>query len=383
MIELLNIAREHSPRLMDQIRDRLSRDHWPRGLLVGVDPSWMEAWVAGLLLLPPRQDSTLDTRWWLRHANPDYSFRPPNWKRHCDTLGLQEEVSPVYLTVVLRREKGAVDLGELPQMIGEHRVVYEYRGPCKGHFVRRLRTWWDFRRRRVPIEGGTSLGGRSLTGTLGGFLHDPVTRDRFAVTCGHVLGSVGEDVYHPARVGGIHIGRVEAVALPPGSDPKQGCDHHGQSPDDCRTDVAAARIASGTECSPLIRRLGSVTEVGEPGQVKAYEPVSFVGKQSGLVEATVRHGVSWYEFDMGEGEEKETRCLCDGFQIGPSRRQYVLEPVSQEGDSGAWIFSKGRNGWAWDGILIGGDENRSVCGFSEYALDALRAKTQLKLGLIY
>jgi hypothetical protein len=52
-------------------------------------------------------------------------------------------------------------------------------------------------------------------------------------------------------------------------------------------------------------------------------------------------------------------CISDCLQIKLRERPIFWEDVSTGGDSGAWLMAKTVNGYAWVGLIVGGDGERT------------------------
>src|SRR5262249_24274349 len=121
-------------------------------------------------------------------------------------------------------------------------------------------------------------------GTLGGILRSSNSAKHYAVSCNHVLGSVGTAVYRPgpfegrksARIGEFAFSEL-AISTPPGMSFNSRA-----MPDAKRLDVAVAELTRDT--AAIVSDVSSTVQVDGVRPVANIAPsnqVFFYGKESG------------------------------------------------------------------------------------------------------
>ena len=274
-----------------------------------------------------------------------------NWKSRCDEMGYPKRAKPIVIIVDVGPEAKSDWMRDLPR---------EYKS-------------YPIRYRESPVAetqygSGSRVGnGDPDFGTLGGILQDNVTHQLFGVTCSHVAGASGTAVGEVDNNGIIlkSIGQVVANTLPPTGGP---CNKHARP----AAGIDAALIELTATASA---QLSSSMTVGPIADIDQDDLIVFEGSKSGSVAARVAAATIWKKIKIA-GEEL---CFGDLFSIGNRQPIYVLQSVSQGGDSGAWIFEDAGSRSAstrWLGMLIAGDKqhNQSLACFAEHIFQWARSE---------
>jgi hypothetical protein len=195
-------------------------------------------------------------------------------------------------------------------------------------------------------QGDSCLAG-NLTGTIGGFLRDTNSGERYATTCGHVA-SPGVTI----TVAGVPIGTCTLshppIQLPKGQFCTSGC------PGINKLDFALVDIGN-------IVATNSAKSVAK--HIAPKQPILMRGKNG---PHQYEAGGTLVAYDPGISNV----CFENLFEVRPAMRAGLLNPkvaaafatVPTQGDSGAWLETI--PGSKWCGVLVAAD---TVMG---YALDA-------------
>lgn len=328
----------------------------------------------------------------------DWSYRPFDWPQYAKAKGYTtrggENPQPVIIRVLLRDpaefrrspfwEAAGVSpptLGaerrlraSLPRSFRDYPIVYETRpsalaaSAVEGVGAR-------------PHSGGAGamfhdLCGLSIgraepntAGTAGGLLLDPRSDRHYVVSCAHVLGPVGTDVYCPGPYegkGGRHAGVVRFSAISPPKEQGQACSLD-VDPYAGRLDVAVAELHGD---APLA--LGKPHKLRRIEQMHSFQPVTYVGKVHGEMRVQLNGLTIWLEIltpFFGDGWPEGLRCFGRIFEL--AGRKGDAGPIATEGDSGAWIVDEAGGLSSWNGILIGYQGTRAYGCFAEHVMNAL------------
>lgn len=323
------------------------------------------------------------------------SYRPSDWKEHCRYLGYQthdaDQPSPVILRVTLHDPGDLARLGiyqsfvpptdrhKWPRSFRGHAIVYEIGPPAIGTSTGA----WPFRSRRPhqALDGpGVSLGRSdpNSSGTACLALLDSAAGRRYAVTCAHVVGPVGTEVYSPGpfehgpskRVGFVRFSRIP----PLGAGLDCGFDQH---PDAGRLDVSLVELDEEDFRLPT-----HAHHVRAIQQMAQEQPVVHHGKESGPKKARIAALTAWqaiYTEDFGEGPPG-FRCFGGLFQL--MGRRGDLTGIAKPGDSGALITDSQSGLTSWDGILVARQDTRAYGCFAELAFRAFRQDRSLPANLV-
>jgi hypothetical protein len=132
--------------------------------------------------------------------------------------------------------------------------------------------------------------------------------------------------------------------------------------------IAALDDAENTWLDSL--GLQPIQHTRQARQMDTSDPVFFVGKVSGRVEAELGGVTMWDKIDFADGP----RCFGRIFELRFPQHQYVNADLARSGDSGAWILSEIDNLLSWDGMLIAGDGGRAYGCFAEAILSECQAR---------
>lgn len=333
-----------------------------QGVLLGFDRYWLRWW---------------ESHWWTfgpPHAPRPHLWhpnwrplldpfelpvgQPPDWGGHLRRMGrTSESGSPIEITFSLVPGTKVIN-SNWPTSWRGFGIRYEVRPRC---VALGLRDPVD------PVEGGVSVGRQNETGsgTLGGLLRDPRTLTKYIVSCAHVFGAQGnivqpaEDDHRRSRF----VATVSSSRMPP---PRQPGLRRSASPSDT-IDAALAPLAPASDGYLRIDRVGAIDRVEAADDIDSFENVTFVGKQSGSVQAETKQLAHWYEVDI----DQKPRLFRDVFTIGFRQHQYLVTSLAQKGDSGAWIVCTDNGLTGWCGVLFAGDGLEAFCCFSEHVHAAL------------
>jgi hypothetical protein len=402
MDQLVRLAEELRAGVQGRLQNVLPGN--VQGALLQVDRYWFE-WAAAQQIGPLWPEYVWRRRRWLGHradswplvhvygAPVQWSFgdKPPDWEDYCRTAGYGEGASPVVIRVLLRRPlaprspHAGTSEAELPRRYEDHPMLYEVRPPAVASGVVAIisRVVRDVRTR--PQTKAPSIGRAEprTSGTLGGYLACPATGGVYLVSCAHVLGAAGSDAFTPGPFenrGSTRIGTTVYSEIPPAKIPGQDCNFWGL-PDAGRLDVALA------ECKPIpsaadgVRPTPSCDALRRAIKMVPYQPVAFIGKESGWVDAQLSGATLWLEIefeDFGDGLAGP-RCFGTLFELSDfaGDRRTVARP----GDSGAWVFDNSDGLRCWNGILIARQGHRAYGCYADLVMQSLSASPQFPGGL--
>jgi hypothetical protein len=389
MNELIRIGDE----ITASLRDILSPyGRLIRGVLLDVDDYWEFSELARGFRHHFTYESVMGGHWSYyrklfqvqslhEHHRPEMQFRPYWWEEHCQAMGYPSKASPVIVRVILKEESRR-EVTELPRSFLDYPIVYEFRGANRGLSMNELYQRLsdvvgrrsEQRMRRAPSIGRATP---NTAGTLGGLLTGSDPTKIYLVTCAHVLGPPGTDVYQPGPYEGKRsqsIANVKHWSIPnPGmfGDPCSG----PTNPDAGRLDLAVAESAIGAEMLRGMGNLASVNSVRPITAMRKNDRVIFTGKTSGRKVAKVGALTLWdqIEFtglsDPGDPTRKELRCFSRIFEIRSPTRQYVREDLADPGDSGSWVVFPVGDLVLWCGMVISCDGGQAYACFADYVLE--------------
>jgi hypothetical protein len=355
-----------------------------RGALLELDRFWIEAylwqqfpWYAWAAPSPYNWNF-LNSGYLLQHSslfspfNWDFAFKPEGWENHCKAMGYSTG-KPIIIRVILRHKQFVT--ASWPRAYQDYSIVYEYRPPIRAAsllsvFSKRLRS-----SRAISI-------GRSnpnTAGTLGGYLRDLNGRS-YLVSCHHVLGPAGTEVYSPGPYEGRQSSSVATVTLaelPPRSMEGKDCNFFAV-PTAARLDLAVAELhANASELVPEKCADG----VRDPAKMNPYQPVIFCAKESGRVEAQLTGVTIWHEL-LFEDSSGAYFPYCFGTLFEMSDRFGGNGALARPGDSGAWVIDEVGGMRLWNGMLIARLGSRAYGCYAKFILDACNAHLPGVLSLI-
>ena len=361
---LRTLASEVYPRVEEALgRDLLSQ---MRGVLVGVDRFFVESVKQRVLrhALPVWDN---DSIWSSMLLPSDINWAdPPCWPRYGYwPRGHSPDTSPFYFLVVVR-DRILLAREGLPSRIGNHRILYQYRPECTGLSVLDLlRSLSTAAGLKVQSNSVVSVGRTdpSTAGTLGGIIESSRTGKKLGISCEHVLGPAGTEIFHPGPFEGKHSSRIGCVVcadLPPPLPELQRGNPRKGGPSG-KLDVAVTDLDEAP-ASKIGQTLGEAPYAWRSGKdMLLHDPVSFVGKVIGKQDARISHLCIWYEVRI----DGHLRCFEDVFEISHRKHLYVNTPIARPGDSGAWIVASCENLLLWDGLLFAGDGAHGFCCFAD------------------
>ncbi len=351
-----------------------------RGVMIGVDDYWMEMYISShfgpFSRCSDRKSFHLER---MQYGwSVDETFRPEHWMDHCKKVGYPPDAQPFYIRVIVRDPK-QLRSTNLPTQFAGYPLIYEYRPPCVAlHGVQQfigqtIQSVGDF---FVP-PSKVSIGRAKpdTAGTLGGVLRSPITGQMYVVSCAHVMGPVGTEVFSPGPYEGHgnsrKIGEVKVSQLAEQSLAARMCNPSRMSQAK-KLDVSVAELTEDMVISPF--PVGPVNHIRNIADMVPNDDVVFYGKVSGLTKAQIKHVCIWYEVEIEVGDnERVQHCFGDIFEIEQPRPRYVNSSLCRPGDSGAWILCQIGDIISWDGILFAGDGANGYCCFSEHVMDVSNA----------
>ncbi len=302
--------------------------------------------------------------------------RPPDWGDHCRVMGYLEGSSPLVIRVILRAGPDTLaklHVGNLPRSHRYHTILYEARPPLvAASSLSRFAAALLPSARRDPQSLSVGRGEPRTSGTLGGFLHSPLTGAKYLVSCAHVFGPPEADVYTPGpheHRGSSPIGKVRFSEVPPVKRSDEDCNLF-VAPNAGRLDVSVAEWTPGaSEAASSIVPVPAASVLRTGAKVSPYQRVEFVGKESGRVEAQVNATTLWHEIefaDFGEGPA--------GTRLAPYLNSPTLTVIVKmwvQGDSGSWIYDDHGGLRCWSGMLIAVQGRRAYCCYAQFIMEAL------------
>jgi hypothetical protein len=296
--------------------------------------------------VPPRVLRRLAIEFSLQTFDANDAFKQHlGWPARCREMGYPENSKPVIIVVDYGPEAELNWLAELPRSYEGFPIRYRFSPPAQTH-----------------LGPGSVAYGIGI-GTLGGILEDSVTHAYYGMTCAHVAGAKGGRVIEFDKkskpigsVGNVIDSVLPALAT-------GACNAHAQP--GAGLDVALIGLDS-----PQSITTASGLTVGQIEYVDQDDPIAFVGGKSAQVSARVAAATIWKKVDVAG----TLHCFGDLFAIGHRQPAYILQAVSEGGDSGAWIFGDSPNDMTstlWLGMLIAGDkqQNQSLACYSEHLFD--------------
>jgi hypothetical protein len=375
--------------------------HVVQGALLEVDPYWYywsvaqwlgsprSAWSSGLSRLMTEASSQL-----LLYSGPTWNFnhRPLDWNSHCASMGYKQGGSPVVIRVVLRQPKDERSIlpdslfAGLPREYEGHTVFYEARPPVVATGI--LRQMADAFGVTPPDRTAKSFSvGRAnpnTAGTLGGFLSCVATGRILLVSCAHVLGPANIPVYTPGpyeHKGSVPLGVVRFSTIPPLKAPGQDCNLFAM-PQAGRLDVSVAEWSKSNNTRTYFEPEPSADILRSSAKMSPYQHVTFVGKESGRVNAQLTAATLWHEIDtkeFGDGFPEGSRCFGTLFEMSDFSGD--RHELAQEGDSGAWVMDQVEDMRCWNGMLIGVQGRRAYGCYADFIVQALRQDDQFQQGV--
>jgi hypothetical protein len=338
--------------LVREIVERCRKSPSVQGINIRLDPRWLLKWRMGERHDPydPRRGYSNGRSWdWYpwqsrRELAPWIPIRPPmshelDWKPD----GLNNPL-PIVVTIRLfpmsakRIDPPGFNLAE-----ENFQLVYEacpiarlYAGPKSTH---------------RPVVGGLSIGvNHQDVGTLGGILKDQSGKF-FGTTCGHVA-AVAMLVDQPAQSdgggGASSIGSVLHSETPPPFPSWAPATQANQSSYAGRVDAAVFEI-SGATAKQEVLRIGPISGIVRHADLEQDHQLEMTGRTSKW--KVLQYGGLTPYHNLYNQTTGETYCYENPLMLRDSTGK---RPV-KEGDSGAWVCAPVERGYAWAGMVVGGD----------------------------
>jgi hypothetical protein len=302
---------------------------------------------------------------------PDIGFRPPWWDDHCRAMGYPIGAGPIIIRVIFK-EDSQIETTDFPGNYQDYPIIYEFRPPNRAltsyGLMERLGGAIDWIAGRG--EGKAPSVGRAnpnTAGTLGGILGGSDPRKKYIVTCAHVLGPSGTEVYQPGPFEGkqsLQIGTVKHWIIPDRASTDDPCSEQA-APNAVRLDLAVAELTIGVD---ELREMGVVTTVNTVRSIVAMrknDRVIFTGKRTGRIESKIGALTLWDQIEFPDG----TRCFGRIFEIKSPTREYIRADLAHPGDSGSWIVFQMDDRVAWYGMVISCDGGQAYACFADYILE--------------
>ncbi len=249
--------------------------------------------------------------------------------------------NPRQVVQILVDVKSARDplLSDGPREYKKFPIVYREMGPIEAHYSQ-----------------GSAIEASGKKGTICGFVED-ASSNQYALTCGHVVSTVGLDVQDGHRRLPM-LGTAHAVEVPIQSG---NCNRHA-APAANGLDVALIdTLAGGAVSLGPVRGLEAIATISSGDFVEMHGQASRRKRLGMVMNATI-----WKQIDLyGDGN---LYCCGDIFEISHRSTQYVNSPFSRPGDSGAAVVRPGSEG-KWLGMLIGGHRASSFVSYAEHIMD--------------
>ena len=413
MDELLRIASELRLGLLDILSGPIA-DGRIQGALLEVDRYWyfsavrrFQPWgIPWIEWLEPRGNivRSVQVHTVFDRLPLDWTYRPWDWPQYCKLMGYlfgsEEAPSPILIRVLMRdpteRSHPGLQSSKFPTIVtesaalstryAEYRITYDLRPSAvatsmMAGLFEKLPT--RMRRAKQPHSfPGSSIGRAdpNTAGTAGGYLRDPLSGNNYVVSCAHVLGPCGTDVFSPGPFEGRDgkvLGTVRFGSISPVKLSSEACSLH-TAPNAGRLDISIAEVPqNGFDNSFATHRVRGI------GQIHRFQRVTFRGKESGIVAAQVNAATIWQEIytaDFGDGPSG-FRCFGDIFELASIKGD--VAPIALEGDSGAWIVDEAGGLRSWNGVLIAQQGTRAYGCFAEHILDAVRMDAAFPNGLAF
>jgi hypothetical protein len=388
MIDLL-IQRAESLRAGFQV---MLRDFFGSGDVQGatmeIDPYWYE-WAV-------RQHGFTGENWFtnfLRHF-PYQDYRewkfdvlPKDWNNYCEVMGYGEATNPLVIRIILRHpiEQDVTGLGSLPRTYNGYPLLYEVRPPVVATGLVRELSRFIGLGMSDGVLNPVSVGRAEprTSGTLGGFLRCLATDRYYLVSCAHVFGTGSAQVYTPGpfeNLSSTPIGVIRFAEIPPLKGAGQDCNLDAV-PNAGRLDLAVAEWIPPGNIAQAIAPKPSVHIVRRCAKMNPYQPISFVGKVSGLVQAQLSAVTLWHEIEIENFGDGPMGIRCFGSLFEMCDAQGDRQELAKPGDSGAWVFDDFNDQRCWNGILIAHQGKRAYGCYAEYIMRALNNHAAFPGGL--
>jgi hypothetical protein len=293
------------------------------------------------------------------HSKPVFR-NSPQWDLRCRSKGYPEGSLPITFRVTLREQENEKLFAELPRSFEQFPVVYEVRPPAVGLSAGPS----------VKASGDIGRSSPPVSGTVGGFLRDQVSKQNYLLSCAHVLGNIGDHVTSPGgSSSGLQVGIVVHSILPSLQTNPGSCSSKSHPTIPYHLDLAIAELDPVVVPDPHVNGIGIPSSITPFISMKQGDQVSLVGKASGRVDAEIDALTVFHEIDI----DNQPRCFGNVCRLCPPKPWYLNTKLVKRGDSGSWVLRSANSMIGWDGILFAGD---GASAFSCYAEDVFNDVTQ-------
>jgi len=391
----LNFAKHRD---VQKIITRSAASNQVQGVVLEVDPFWMQLWkirdkygkdtVDRFLQHFRRKEEFYDSRSfpfidlknffpgvsdapYFKHLEEkDLDWKPDIYEYYLNSIGVKKDKSPIVIKICLYPSMAGnndrvPDLGD-----NNLRIQFETRP------VARLTA---NKKKYRPVKGGISIGsGADIHGTIGGILKNDKTQ--YGVSCAHIF-SINDSIDQPAYYDSSQYDRVGIVKYK--SNLLQSIHKKsGKQLTDLSNinDVDIALI----ELDPLIASQFEVHKIGivngftkiedlDQGQV-----VEFTGRKSGHRVLELGGFAVFYRVKDYGGNGFCFRNLIELKNSG-FISSLMKSPVKGS-DSGSWVCNSVGESYDWCGSIIGGDRFTGFMVPSEHSMNWINDISKLNLG---
>jgi hypothetical protein len=204
-----------------------------------------------------------------------------------------------------------------------------------------------------PVVGGISIGVNTTDfGTLGGVLKDD-TGKYYGITCGHVA-QLSEVVEQPSRADGGRgvtsaIGKVVHADVPPAFPSYLPQNRINQSKHAGRVDISVFEVSVSVGAKLEILKLGPIKDILPVDELEQDHRLEMTGLTSDW-KPLLYGGITPYH-NIHNTTTDEVYCYENPLLLRDSSGKQPVQP----GDSGAWVCTSSNQGYAWAGMVVGGD----------------------------
>lgn len=337
-----------------------------RAVHIDIDRTFL-AWSNTPFRLDPMllQAAGPGSHFWHRHVSTLDSLmqthlRPPAWDVHCRTMGYPDASSPIVIRVAFREAGVLRAAAELPLAFREYPILYESRPECRALG------------NAVPVGAAVSGPPPTRAGTAGGFLRDTQSDKKYVVSCAHVLGEEGEQIYQHRQglsANPVPIGVVRLSIVAPPKALNLACNRHTHANPDA-LDLAVAALEDRLKVSPTRARSTWPQFVTPISRMSTGDPVTITAHNGRLVQGELGSLALYHEISV----EGQNRCFGDIFALSHRRPWYLNTKLVKPGDSGSWVTRDAGDVTGWDGMIFAGDGAYAYACFAETITDHCHLK---------
>ncbi len=371
-----------------------------RGVLLGLDPFWLEVWNAYHVIRKNRDIFDALRALDLPISDRDFESWAPVWPKEHRANILEKPVQfenlfslfecvwkspwgkasygpPLQITVVTEKFTDIEFLAERARRL---------EGPLRYSIVQsvRGRSWLCMPKNlHSPVPGGVSVGtGAKLNGTLGGYLYDDA-QNPYAVTCAHVVQKYGASMDHPAQVdNSAHaavLGTVNGLAPLKPSSSSSICNPFHPHAHLHTVDAALIKLTGKATGQPHILGLRAPSGIAQKSAVNIGDLLDMAGKESGCRQLLATKLAITFKYD--DQATGDSYCFKEAFEVVWPTNGASQGPPAVSGDSGAWLLNSASE---WVGMLVAADTHAGYAIYAEnvedWARNELRQTTPLTVG---